>query len=74
MTGPQLLNVLRGDMSLVGPRPGLTDHEDLIKARRKYNIYRARPGITGLAALSKIDMSTPQLLAQTDAQMLNSLI
>ena len=46
---PQLINVLKGDMSLVGPRPNLPNQEDVIAARDKYNVYRALPGITGLA-------------------------
>jgi len=70
---PQLWNVLWGDMSLVGPRPGLFNQEELTTARDKYGIYQARPGITGLAQVNEIDMSTPELLAETDAKMLESL-
>lgn len=70
---PQLWNVLWGDMSLVGPRPGLFNQEELTAARDKLGIYNARPGITGLAQVNEIDMSTPELLAETDAQMLQSL-
>ncbi len=70
---PQLWNVLLGDMSLVGPRPGLFNQEELIKARDQLDVFNARPGITGLAQINEIDMSTPELLAQTDAQMLRTL-
>ena len=70
---PQLWNVLLGDMSLVGPRPGLFNQHELTIARAALNIYSVRPGITGLAQLSGIDMSTPELLAQTDAKMLKGL-
>jgi len=70
---PQLWNVLWGDMSLVGPRPGLFNQEELTAARDKLGIYNARPGITGLAQVNEIDMSTPELLAETDAKMLQSL-
>ncbi len=70
---PQLWNVLKGDMSLVGPRPGLFNQQELIQAREKYNIYAVRPGITGLAQVNEIDMSTPTLLAKTDAKMLSNL-
>lgn len=70
---PQLWNVLKGDMSLVGPRPGLFNQDELIKERASRGVYDARPGITGLAQLSDIDMSTPTLLAQTDQRMLQSL-
>ena len=66
---PQLFNVLLGHMSLVGPRPNLLNQEDLIKIRESLGVYKLRPGITGLAQINQIDMSTPQLLAETDAQM-----
>ena len=69
----QLWNVLKGDMSLVGPRPGLFNQEDLTSERAKLDIYSARPGITGLAQVNQIDMSTPKLLAETDQKMLQSL-
>ena len=67
---PQLWNVLRGEMSLVGPRPGLPNQPELTVAREKFGVFDVRPGITGLAQISGIDMSTPELLAQTDAQMI----
>ncbi len=67
---PQLLNVLKGDMSFVGPRPNLFNQVELIKERSKRGVYALRPGITGLAQIHKIDMSTPQLLAETDANMI----
>ena len=67
---PQLWNVLKGEMSLVGPRPGLPNQHELITARQKAGVFATRPGITGLAQVSGIDMSTPELLAQTDARMI----
>lgn len=70
---PQLWNVLVGDMSLVGPRPNLFNQVELIAAREKLEIYKVRPGITGLAQIQNIDMSTPEELAKTDRQMLDSL-
>jgi len=70
---PQLWNVLKGDMSLVGPRPGLYNQEELREARKAHGAFNARPGITGLAQLTGIDMSTPELLAETDAKMLKKL-
>jgi lipopolysaccharide/colanic/teichoic acid biosynthesis glycosyltransferase len=69
---PQLFNVLVGDMSLVGPRPNLFNQEELIYEREKRGVYNVRPGITGLAQIQKIDMSTPLLLAKTDAEMTKS--
>jgi O-antigen biosynthesis protein WbqP len=70
---PQLWNVLKGEMSLVGPRPGLFNQQELTQARDAKNIYNVRPGITGLAQVSEIDMSTPELLAETDAKMITTL-
>jgi len=70
---PQLWNVLKGDMSLVGPRPGLFNQEELTVARDKHNVFSVRPGITGLSQISGIDMSTPELLAQNDAKMIDDL-
>ena len=70
---PQLWNVFIGDMSLVGPRPNLFNQEELIQERDSRGVYSVRPGITGLAQINKIDMSTPQLLAETDAKMIQEL-
>lgn len=70
---PQLWNVLRGEMSFVGPRPCLLSQKELIAERTARDIFSVRPGITGLAQVQGIDMSTPCLLAETDAQMIKSL-
>jgi len=70
---PQLWNVLKGEMSLVGPRPCLFNQEELILERAKRGVFEARPGITGLAQIKGIDMSTPVLLAETDTVMLSNL-
>lgn len=70
---PQLWNVLKGEMSLVGPRPCLFNQEELIIEREQRGVLNVRPGITGLAQVNNIDMSTPKLLAETDARMLESL-
>ena len=70
---PQLWNVLKGEMSLVGPRPCLFNQEELIAERESRGVLAARPGITGWAQVNDIDMSTPQLLAETDQRMLRSL-
>ncbi|GAL08831.1 UDP-N-acetylgalactosaminyltransferase [Photobacterium aphoticum] len=63
---PQLINVLKGEMSLVGPRPNLFNQEELITERDALGVYDVLPGITGLAQINTIDMSTPKLLAETD--------
>ncbi len=70
---PQLWNVLKGDMSLVGPRPCLFTQDELIHERDIRGVLNARPGITGLAQVKGIDMSTPKKLAEIDAEMLNHL-
>lgn len=70
---PQLWNVFVGDMSLVGPRPNLFNQVELIQERDSRGVYSVPPGITGLAQINKIDMSTPQLLAETDFKMIQEL-
>ncbi|MHA2879079.1 sugar transferase [Vibrio campbellii] len=70
---PQLINVVKGEMSLVGPRPNLFNQEELITERDAKGVYNVLPGITGLAQVQNIDMSTPALLAKTDREMIDSL-
>jgi len=70
---PQLWNVFKGEMSLVGPRPCLFSQTELISERALRGVFDVRPGITGLAQVNNIDMATPKLLAETDAQMLKEL-
>jgi lipopolysaccharide/colanic/teichoic acid biosynthesis glycosyltransferase len=70
---PQLLNVLMGDMSIVGPRPCLSNQRKLISERKKRGIFKVKPGITGLAQISGINMKTPTLLAKTDLKMINKM-
>lgn len=70
---PQLFNVLFGDMSLVGPRPNLFNQTELIDERDSRGVYNVVPGITGLAQINEIDMSTPRELAIKDAEMIESL-
>ena len=70
---PQLINVAKGEMSLVGPRPNLFNQHELIEIRDLLGIYDVRPGVTGLAQVKNIDMSTPELLAKTDLKMIKKL-
>ncbi|GAA6211602.1 sugar transferase [Hyphomicrobiales bacterium 4NK60-0047b] len=69
---PQLINVLFGQMALVGPRPGLPNHEELIEARMKTGALDILPGITGLSQVEGLDMSTPTLLAERDGDYAKS--
>ena len=69
---PQLINVIKGEMSLVGPRPCLLTQTELINERNKFKIYLYKPGITGLSQLRKIDMSNPKILAKSDFEMINN--
>lgn len=70
---PQLWNVFKGEMSLVGPRPCLPTQEELINERQALGVFKLRPGITGPAQVKNIDMSTPQKLAHEDSQMVDNL-
>lgn len=69
---PQLFNILRGHMTLVGPRPCLPNQSDVIAERRKENVFAARPGVTGLAQIRGIDMSMPVELAKCDRTYLDT--
>jgi lipopolysaccharide/colanic/teichoic acid biosynthesis glycosyltransferase len=69
---PQLWNVLKGDMSLVGPRPNLLNQVELICERRAHGVYKLLPGITGFSQIKGIDMKSPEILAITDSYYLNN--
>ena len=63
---PQLINVIMGDINLVGPRPGLVTQEILRSEREENNIFNINPGITGLAQILGYDMSNPKKLSEID--------
>ena len=65
---PQLLNVLKGDMSFVGPRPVIPAETYLLVLRRRYGISHVRPGITGLAQIRGRDELPPRTKALYDAE------
>ena len=67
---PQLINIIKGEMSFVGPRPCLINQIKLINERKKKNIFNFRPGITGLAQIKHITMEKPLLVAKTDNKMM----
>jgi O-antigen biosynthesis protein WbqP len=64
---PQIWNVLRGEMSFVGPRPSLPTQTKVLSERHKYGVMAVKPGISGLAQIHNIDMSNPRKLAAYDA-------
>lgn len=66
---PQLYNVLKGDMSFVGPRPCLPNQLELINQRNELELFKYKPGITGLSQINKIDMSDPIKLSIYDSKM-----
>jgi len=70
---PQLFNVLTGQMSLVGPRPCLPNQTELIEERLKRGVFDVRPGITGVAQVNDVDMSTPRKLARYDLVMVRRM-
>ena len=70
---PQLWNVLVGNMSLVGPRPCLTNQKKLIIERKKRGVFNVKPGITGLAQISGISMNQPTLLSKTNLIMIKKI-
>ena len=65
---PQVWNILRNEMSLIGPRPCMPVQVELIAERRQRGVLAIKPGISGLAQINNIDMSDPQLLARWDAR------
>lgn len=67
---PQLINVLTGSISLVGPRPCLPNQEELVQLRSSKNIFDIKPGITGLAQINNIDMSDPKVLVEYESKMI----
>lgn len=63
---PQLLNVVKGELNLVGPRPGLDSQIKLRESRELLSIFEIKPGITGLSQILGYDMSDPEALAKID--------
>ena len=63
---PQVVNYLKGDINLIGPRPGLPNQYELTKYRDENNIFAIVPGISGLSQILGFDMSNPRLLAKVD--------
>ncbi len=67
---PQLINVLKGDMSLVGPRPLISDEYEIHQMRMRFGVYTIRPGVTGLAQINGRDLVTPADKVRYDVKYL----
>jgi len=65
---PQLFNILRGDMSIVGPRPSLPTQDELIAVRRENGALDCRPGLTGLAQINSFDLMSVAQKARFDGE------
>jgi O-antigen biosynthesis protein WbqP len=67
---PQLFNILKGEMSFVGPRPALWNQDDLIAERDKYGVNDLRPGVSGWAQINGRDTLTISMKAKLDGDYL----
>ena len=65
---PQLINIIRGDMSFIGPRPALWNQFDLIEERDRYDANSIRPGMSGLAQISGRDELAIDVKARLDGE------
>lgn len=70
---PQLFNILKGDMSLIGPRPSLASQTALIELRRSKNVYKCRPGLTGLAQVNAFDGMPDDIKATWDGRYVQNI-
>ena len=70
---PQLINILKGDMSIVGPRPALWNQDNLIAEREKYGANDVRPGLTGWAQINGRDELEIPEKARLDGEYVNNM-
>ncbi len=69
---PQLINILQGRMSFVGPRPLIPEEKEIRELREKYNVYSVRPGMTGLAQINGRDNLTDEQKAEFDREYIEN--
>lgn len=69
---PQLVNVLRGDMSLIGPRPLIPEETEMHRERARFGVYELRPGLTGLAQIHGRDFVTAEEKLRWDLEYLHN--
>lgn len=70
---PQLVNILRGDMSIIGPRPALWNQDDLVEERDKYHANDIRPGLTGWAQVNGRDELEIPVKAKYDGEYIEKV-
>lgn len=70
---PQIFNILKGDMSIIGPRPALYNQDDLIAERDKYGANDIKPGLTGLAQISGRDELPIEVKAKLDGEYVEKM-
>lgn len=70
---PQLINILKGEMAIIGPRPALWNQDDLIEERDKYNANSIKPGLTGWAQVNGRDELEIPLKAKYDGEYLKKM-
>ena len=70
---PQLFNIVKGDMSIIGPRPALWNQEDLINEREKYSANDIRPGLTGWAQVNGRDELEIHVKAKYDGEYVDKI-
>ena len=70
---PQMVNILKGDMSIIGPRPALWNQEDLITERDKYGANTVKPGLTGWAQINGRDELEIPIKAKFDGEYVENL-
>lgn len=70
---PQLINILKGEMAVIGPRPALYNQDDLIAERDKYGANDVRPGLTGLAQINGRDELEIDVKARLDGEYVKNL-
>ena len=70
---PQLINIIKGEMSIIGPRPALWNQDDLIAERDKYGANDVRPGLSGWAQINGRDELEIPMKAKLDGEYVESL-
>ena len=70
---PQLFNIAKGDMSIIGPRPALWNQKDLINEREKYSVNDVRPGLTGWAQVNGRDELEIPVKAKYDGEYVDKI-